>query len=90
MGIEAASIKDRRNKLVFRAWHRGTREMDLLLGSFADAHVGTFTESQLDEFEHLLTCQDPDLYDWKCGRGAPEGEDDNAVMKLFIAHRFAA
>ena len=80
-------IKDRRNKLIFRAWHRGTREMDLLLGTFADAHVPGFDESQLDEFEHLLTCQDPDLYDWKCGRGGPSGADDNAVMKLFIAHR---
>lgn len=81
---------DRQNKLIFRAWHRGTREMDLLLGSFADAHVRGFNDAQLDEFEHLLSCQDPDLYDWLCQRGGPEGPDNNSVMQLFLAHRLVA
>ena len=83
-------IENRRKKLIFRAWHRGTREMDLLLGSFADAHVPGFDPAQLDQFEHLLTCQDPDLYDWKCERGAPAPEDDGPVMQLFLAHRLAS
>ena len=83
------TLDERRKKLIFRAWHRGTREMDLLMGSFADAHVPGFDVAQLDQFEHILTCQDPDLYDWKCGRGAPGAEDDGEVMQLFINHRFA-
>lgn len=83
-------IDDRRKKLVFRAWHRGTREMDLLLGSFADAHVQGFDAAQLDAFERLLACQDPDLYDWKCERASPSPEDDSDVMRLFLAHRLAA
>ena len=33
------SLEKRRKRLRFRAWHRGTREMDLLVGSFADAHL---------------------------------------------------
>ncbi len=83
------TIDERRKKLIFRAWHRGTREMDLLMGSFADAHVFGFDEKQLDAFEHILTCQDPDLYDWKCGRGQPGAEDDSDVMQLFLGHRLA-
>jgi antitoxin CptB len=83
-------IEDRRKKLIFRAWHRGTREMDLLLGSFADAYVHTLDGTGLDQFEHLLTCSDPDLYDWKCERGAPGAGDDSPVMQAFLKHRFAS
>jgi antitoxin CptB len=64
--------------------------MDLLLGSFADVHVPGFDASHLDEFEALLACQDPDLYDWKCERGSPGPGDNTHVMRLFLAHRFAA
>ena len=46
-------MEARRRKLKFRAWRRGFREMDLLMGSFADAHIGSFGESELDEFEGL-------------------------------------
>lgn len=84
------TLDERRKKLIFRAWHRGTREMDLLLGSFADAHVPGFDSVQLDAFEQLLACQDPDLYDWTCGRGRPSAGDDSDVMRLFLAHKFVA
>lgn len=80
-------INDRRKKLIFRAWHRGTREMDLLLGAFADSFVLTCSPDELDQFEALLTCQDPDLYDWKCERCLPPPEENTAVMKLFLAHK---
>ena len=60
----------RRKKLVFRAWHRGTREADLLLGRFAEAHVPGFDATQLDQFEALLTENDPDIYDWLTERQA--------------------
>jgi antitoxin CptB len=83
-------IANRRKKLKFRAWHRGTREMDLLLGSFADAHVLNFDAAQLDAFERLLNCPDPDLYDWKCGLKAPDVDEASDVMRLFIAHQYAA
>jgi antitoxin CptB len=61
----------RRRRLLFRAWHRGTREADLLLGRFADAHVPGFDTAQLDGFEALLTESDPDIYDWVTGRQSP-------------------
>ena len=49
----SADLDPRRRKILFRAWHRGIREMDLLMGQFADAEIGTLTESELDDFEAL-------------------------------------
>ncbi|MBP7721805.1 MAG: succinate dehydrogenase assembly factor 2 [Alphaproteobacteria bacterium] len=60
-------IEIRRKRLVYRAWHRGTREMDLILGSFADKNAAGFSDAELDEFESLLQLQDPDLYNWITG-----------------------
>lgn len=83
------SIENKRKRLVFRSWHRGTREMDLLLGSFADRHVMRFTESQLTLFDALLKENDPDLYNWYTGREAPPSNVVSDVLDLFIAHQFA-
>jgi antitoxin CptB len=55
-------LDDRRKRLLFRCWHRGTREMDLLLGRFADAEIETLTDAELAELERLLEVPDPDLY----------------------------
>ena len=52
----------RRKRLLFRCWHRGTREMDLILGRFADAEIATLTDDELDELERLIEVPDPDLY----------------------------
>lgn len=66
------SVMDvRRKKLTFRAWHRGLKELDLILGPFADAHLGHLDEAGLDAFEELLTIPDNDLFDWLCDRSAP-------------------
>jgi len=40
----------RRRKLLFRSWHRGMREMDLIMGRFADARIAELNESELAEF----------------------------------------
>jgi antitoxin CptB len=55
-------LDDRRKRLLFRCWHRGTREMDLILGRFADAEIGTLTDDELNELERLIEVPDPDLY----------------------------
>ncbi len=52
----------RRKRLLFRCWHRGTREMDLILGRFADAEIGKLNEGELAELEQLLEIPDPDFY----------------------------
>jgi antitoxin CptB len=55
-------LSERRKRLLFRCWHRGTREMDLILGRFADAHIADLSETELDELERLGELPDPDLY----------------------------
>jgi antitoxin CptB len=52
----------RRKRLLFRCWHRGTREMDLILGRFADAELTGLTNDELSELERLIDVPDPDLY----------------------------
>lgn len=58
----------RRRKALYHAWHRGIREMDLLLGQFADAAIGDLSESDLSDFETLMDVPDPDLFSWISGR----------------------
>ena len=55
-------LDDRRKRLLFRCWHRGTREMDLILGRFADAEIANLTDEELTELERLIEVSDPDLY----------------------------
>jgi len=54
-------------RLRFRAWHRGTREADLMVGGFFDAHHAHWTGAELDWFEALLEEQDVDIMAWAIG-----------------------
>lgn len=58
----SSGLDDRRKRLLFRCWHRGTREMDLILGRFADAEIGNLSDDELTQLERLLDLNDPDLY----------------------------
>ena len=75
-----------RERLRFRSRHRGIKEMDILLGTFAARHLDSFTEPQLAEYEALLAEQDQDLYDWLLARATPPPEKMTSVLKLFLAH----
>jgi antitoxin CptB len=77
-----ASLEALRRKLGFRAWHRGTREADLLIGNFADRYLPEFGAGELDQFDRLLTENDPDIYDWMIGRQPLPAEHDNRVGAL--------
>ena len=70
---------------MFRSWHRGTRESDLILGRFADAQLAGFDEAQLDRYEALLDYPDADIFDWVSGRAAPPPEQDNDVTRLLLS-----
>ena len=78
----------RRKRLLFRSWHRGTREADLILGSFAEANLAAFDDTALDRYEALLECPDADLFDWITGRAAPPPEYDSDVTRLLLTFRF--
>ncbi len=72
----------RRRRLLFRCWHRGTQESDLIFGSFAETSLPALGNSQLDQFEALLECTDPDLFDWVIGGFAPPPKHDHDVMQM--------
>ena len=76
-----------RRQLRFRAWHRGVREMDLILGRFADRHLAEFSIAQLDRFAALLAMDDPDLYEWITGKQAVPAQHDHDVMRLLMRFR---
>ena len=80
---------NRRGRLHFRSWHRGTREMDLLLGNFADAHLHAFTPDQLDLYEAMLEVNDPEIYDWITGKSAIPSEHDNDVVRLACGFKYS-
>ena len=60
----SADLDARRRRALFRAWHRGMREMDLVLGRFADEEIGTLNEEELRQFEQLLEVPDTELLKW--------------------------
>jgi antitoxin CptB len=81
------TTEQRRKRLRFRSWHRGTREMDLILGRFADAHIAAMSPAQLDRYAALLENSDPDIYDWLTDRAAPPPTADTDVLELLRRFR---
>ena len=81
--------KDARlKKLRFRAWRRGFREADLILGPFADKHVVGLSEADLDLFETILEIPDHELYAWIMEREAVPAEFAGPLMDRIKAYRF--
>jgi len=68
-----------RKRLAYRAHHRGTKEMDMVFGSFADAHLTGFDAAELARFEQLLEESDADVLNWVTGQ-APLPETNNADL----------
>jgi antitoxin CptB len=82
-------LEPRRKRLLFRAWHRGTREMDLLMGTYAESVIETLTEAGLDIFEVLIEVPDRDLFAWITqGEDVPTNYDTPVFrgMKAFHTH----
>lgn len=79
--ISSAGLDVRRKQLLFRAWHRGMREMDLILGRFADAEVATLTDAELDAFEALLEPQDQEVFSWISGAEPIPAEFDTPLFR---------
>jgi antitoxin CptB len=82
-------LDDRRKRLLFRCWHRGTREMDLILGHFADATIADLTDHEIGELEHLIEVPDPDLYAALTGDKVLPAEYATALFARIKAFRVA-
>jgi antitoxin CptB len=71
--MAASDLAVRLARARFRAWHRGTREADYLIGGFFDHHHASWGEAELEWFEALLDEDDVDIMAWALGaRLAPE------------------
>jgi antitoxin CptB len=71
----------RRRKLLFRSWHRGMREMDLIMGGFADVKVEHLSEGELADFERLIDVPDRDLLAWITGEAAVPANFDSPLLR---------
>ena len=77
----------RLNRVRFRAWRRGFREADLILGPFADRHASSMSDSELDSFEALLEQADHDVYGWILGSLDVPDEFDTDLMRRLRSFR---
>ena len=82
-------LDDRRKRLLFRCWHRGTREMDLILGRFADAEIAGLADDELAQLEHLIEVPDPDLYAALTGNVRLAPEYSNGLFDRIKSFRVA-
>ena len=79
------ALDERRRRLKFRAWHRGTKEMDLILGRFADAVLAELNDADLSEYERLMELPDPALYAWVSGERAVPAAYDTSLFRRLVA-----
>jgi antitoxin CptB len=79
--LSSEGLDPRRRRLLFRAWHRGIREMDYIIGRFADAHLTTLSDAELDIFESWLDIPDQLFFAWVNGSLDAPVEIDGALFK---------
>jgi antitoxin CptB len=85
--LSSAGLDARRRRILFRAWRRGMREMDLLMGSFADAELPGMNDADLREFEELLDAPDPQVLAWLTGEEPAPAEIETKLFgRLRLAH----
>ena len=85
ISISSDGLEPRRKKALFRSWHRGTKEMDFVLGSYADAHIAGLSEADLVDYEHLLDVSDRELFAWVVGTEPVDPIHDTAVWRSIHA-----
>jgi antitoxin CptB len=78
---------ERRKRLSFRAHRRGFRELDLIMGAFADARLPGMSDAELDQFEALLDLPDQDVYAWFTGQAPAPLETRSAVLDALLSFR---
>jgi antitoxin CptB len=80
---------NKRKRLIFRSWHRGMKEMDQIMGSFANQYVPKFSDEELDVYEQVLENSDPEMYDWICGRVEVPANKASDVLNKLLSYDYA-
>ena len=83
------NIKDLKNKIIYRANYRGTKEMDKLLGSFTKKYIDQFNEQELTFLCDLLDCDDENLYKFNQGQNPTIQIKQNKVSEMFKNYNYA-
>jgi antitoxin CptB len=83
--LTSADLDERRRKILFRAWRRGIREMDLVMGQFADVNLPALSDAEVDEFERLLEIPDPRILAWVIGSEVIPVEHDTPLFARLCA-----
>lgn len=78
--LSSEGLDARRRRLLFRCWHRGIREMDLVLGRFADAQIASLSETELDEIERWHEVPDQQIFAWVNGMEPVPSEYDTPLF----------
>ncbi len=85
--VSTADLDPRRRRILFRAWHRGTREMDLLMGTFTDSEIRTMSEDDLGVLELLCEAPDRDIFAWLTDKmETPSNYDTELFRRLKAFH----
>jgi len=71
------------NKLIYRSWHRGTKELDLILGNFIQDNISDMKGTEIKVYEDLLASEDPEIYNWIVkSENPPNQQLDNLIKKI--------
>jgi antitoxin CptB len=79
--ISSAGLDERRRRTLFRAWHRGMREMDILYGKFADSEIAKLSDGELDQLEALMELPDRDVLMFMTGEADTPANYDTALFR---------
>ena len=80
-GPSNQGLDERRRRLLFRAWHRGMRELDLIMGRFAQSAIAQLTADELVDFENLMEVPDRELLAWVTGETDVQADFDTALFR---------
>ncbi|MEM9394127.1 MAG: succinate dehydrogenase assembly factor 2 [Pseudomonadota bacterium] len=79
---ENETRETRIKRLKIRSWRRGIKEMDLILGRYADKHLSSMSDADLDAFDALLKENDQDLYQWVSGQASCPNKHAHLIARL--------
>ena len=77
-----------KKQIIYRSTHRGTKEMDLLLGNFVKKNIGKFTDSELKDLENLMEIEDEILQKWFFDKKNENLVPFNKISKMFKEFKF--
>jgi len=72
-----------KKQIIYRSNHRGTKEMDILLGNFVKTYINEFNDNELKDLDKLLSIEDEIIYDWYLNRNS-----DNSIPKTKVSLMF--